>query len=286
MVEDEFHAVACSFTKHLHQAEYERFKTLAKARNASSTSTNPRPVDSITAIRLETKKRKEAEARGAKNKVAMEQLGNPAKRMRSESDSSDLEGEDRDDKHWKGTALQGLMSKSPRKNQTSLVGLRGVKSCTRAAAGYSKAENGPARSAARTFDLAPSITGLKKKETQEPYKASTSDGSGTDDLNASAPKRPVIPPQKPVRKFSTKSDLHFPLSTKPPESKTNILRSQTLHSSKNHPSTYHPDSKSVPPSNHLTEAARARLKARVARENLHRKKDVTVNVNEIPVFLV
>jgi hypothetical protein len=58
MVEDEFQAVAKGFTQHLHHAEYVRLKNLAKTQNASTINTISRPVDSITEMREETKKRR------------------------------------------------------------------------------------------------------------------------------------------------------------------------------------------------------------------------------------
>ena len=139
MVEDEFHAVAKQFTQHLHHAEYKRLKNLAKIRNASTITTISRPTDSITEMREETKKRKTSESKAAKQKNALAHIKGQAaaKRPRQGSDvESDVEIT-RGDGLWAGTTLHGLMT-SPSRKQTSLTGLQGVLSSTRAAAGYSK----------------------------------------------------------------------------------------------------------------------------------------------------
>lgn len=288
MVEDEFHAVARTFTKHLHHAEYERFKALAKERNSSTASTISRPVDSITAMRAETKKKKEAEARDSKNKATLDRLGNPAKRRRSDSDVSDPEDLDKDVRTWKGTALQDLMSRGSKKNQTSLIGLGGVKSSTRAAAGYSKSEKKPTSTAARPFDLAPHRTSQERKKTRPPSESPTSDGTETDDLDAPAAKRPIGPPQKQSRNPIKTSNSRPDPPTKPPERKSKILRSPHLPPSTKNASS-EPDcdaSGSAPQGSRYADAARARLKARMEARRARESKQDIVNVNEIPVFLV
>lgn len=288
MVEDEFHAVARSFTKHLHHAEYERFKALAKERNSSTASTISRPVDSITAMRAENKKKKEAEARDAKNKATLERFRNPAKRQRSDSDISDPEDHDKDTRSWKGTALQDLMRRVPKKNQTSLLGLGGVKSSTRAAAGYSKSEKKSASTTARSFDLAPHRTSQEEKKTRLSPESPTSDGTETDDLDAPAAKRPMVPPQKQCRNPIKTSNPRPEPPTKPPERKSNIVRSPHLPpSTKNDsPDRGHDASGSAFQGLRYADAARARLKARMEARKARESNKGNVNVNEIPVFLV
>lgn len=285
MVEDEFHAVARSFTKHLHHAEYERFKAFAKERNSSTASTISRPVDSITAMRAETKRKKEAEARDAKNNATLERFRNPAKMQRSDSDISDPEDQDKDTRSWKGTALQDLMRRSIKMNQTSLIGLGGVKSSTRAAAGYSKSEKKSTSTAARSFDLAPHKTCLEKEKTRLSPESSSSDGTETDDLDAPAAKRPM---QKQSRNPIKISNSRPEPPTKPPERKSNTVRFPHLPPSTKNVSSDRGDdpSGSALQGHHYADAARARLKARMeARKAKESKKD-NVNVNEIPVFLV
>ena len=288
MVEDEFHAVARTFTKHLHRAEYERFKALAKEWNVSAASTISRPVDSITAMRAETKKKKEAEARDAKNKATLERLGNPAKRRRFDSDNSDPEDQVKDIRSWKGTALQDLMRRGPMENQTSLIGLGGIKSSTRAAAGYLKSEKKPASTAARSFDLAPHRTSQEKKKARPPSESSTSTETETDDLDAPAAKRLIVPPQKQSRDPIKTSNSHPDPPIKPPERKSTILRSTHLPPSTKKTSS-EPDrdiSGSAPQGPRYADAARARLKARMEARRARESKQDIVNVDEIPVFLV
>lgn len=288
MVEDEFHAVARTFTQHLHHAEYVRLKNEARVRNASTLSTISRPTDSITALRAETKRKKEAEARDAKNKAILERLKG-TRVPRPTSDDSDLSPlEEKEGEHWQGTALQGLMTTSPKKGGNSLTGLQGVKSSTRAAAGYSKSEPRPTYAADRPFDLAPRPSGRKKSLSDE----LTADETDDDDLDAPAPMRhtsaikatEVTAPRasSPNTVSNPRHSLHLkpkeqskkppPLIPKPPSS---------------NPKT-RPEDDFVPHSSlQQTESARRRLKARIAREEADKeaKRKSGGNVDEIPVFL-
>lgn len=128
MVEDEFYAIAQSFTQHLHYAEYIRRKKEAKAQNTEAINKIPRPTDGRTKLPKEAERRKEAEALAARQKAGLAQLGVP------EGDKDDSED---DDDTWAGTHLHGLMT-SPRKSRT-LVGMHSLKSSTRAAAGFGQA---------------------------------------------------------------------------------------------------------------------------------------------------
>ena len=312
MVEDEFHAIAKTFTKHLHHAEYMRLKVLAKTRNPSAASMISRPVDSITAMRTETKRRKQAEARDARNEATLEQLKKAtvqAQREQSDNDSSDLDIEDRDGGRWRGTALQGLMTASSRKNQASLTGLQSVKSSTRAAAGFSKAEKRPVPHSAKTFDLGPKPR-PERQIAQQLSEASTSEGAETEDLDAPAPpNRPTRaskPPPKANRK-PVEESLRRPM--KPPlpsvstksleQSKSNVSRPRftpsksktgsTHTSSKDDAIERRSDSDSSPPPAtsrvRESEAARRRLKARASARK-ERQKRKSGNADEIPVFMV
>ena len=124
MVEDEFYAVAQSFTSHLHWQEYKRLKDKAKAEKAASrkdTTTDRRK-------RTELQLRFEAAELRAKHIKALTSLTGDT------NTELDL---DKEDDPWVGTTLYGLMT-SPRKPQKALVGLENIKSSTRAAAGYSQ----------------------------------------------------------------------------------------------------------------------------------------------------
>ncbi|MCJ1375075.1 hypothetical protein MMC20_006309 [Loxospora ochrophaea] len=139
MVEDEFQSIAKLFTQHIHHREYERLKALAKTRNASNINTISRPVDGTTVMRPETEKRKEAQSKASKRNAAVEQIRGTAEARRPpDSDEEfELEIQEDDDDPWVGTTLHGLVA-SPSRKQTSLTGLQGVVSNTRAAAGYSR----------------------------------------------------------------------------------------------------------------------------------------------------
>lgn len=130
MVEDEFYAVAQSFTQHLHYAEYVRRKKEAKAGSAAAIKELERPTDGQTPMPKALQTRKNAEALDARQKNGLAQLEGPV-------DDNPEEHTDEDDGAWAGTHLHGLMT-SPRKSR-SLVGAHAVKSSTRAAAGFGQA---------------------------------------------------------------------------------------------------------------------------------------------------
>jgi hypothetical protein len=140
MVEDQFQSVAQSFTQHLHKAEYRRLVEEAKKQKASTIRDISRPTDAFTAMSTETLKIKEARELSAKQKAGLKAMKAAAGRpsLRGADDDSDLE-KDKADDPWVGTTLHGLMT-SPKKSQEALVGLHGVKSATRAAAGFAKSD--------------------------------------------------------------------------------------------------------------------------------------------------
>lgn len=138
MVEDEFHSIAQSFTQHLHYAEYMRKKKEAKT-EIQNRRDIARPTDG-TPLAEETKVRKEREVLGARQRRGLEEMdgreGSVEKRQNQE------DGEDEEDEEWAGTFLYDLMT-SPRKTRTLVEpGELGVRSSTRAAAGFSKPRSG------------------------------------------------------------------------------------------------------------------------------------------------
>ena len=305
MVEDEFHAVAQTFTKHLHHAEYIRLRNAAKERNASTINNISRPVALDTTMREETRKKKEAEARQVKINDALESIKGPkrAKRPSDESDS-DFE-EDKQDDPWQGTQLQQFIHTTPKKPLTGLTGLQGVVSHTRAAAGYSKPEKRPSQPT--TVISKPNLA----QTTSDP-------ASDTDDDDLDAPSRlPSCPPpripsrptttttttskanpsatrrdppkQSPKKKLPTPPPARLP----PPSS----LGPKPLPSI---PATSTPFQKPTPPHpapllrpeqvqqprSSLADV-RQRLKERREREEKERRRSSGgIGVDEIPVFLV
>lgn len=133
MVEDEFYAVAQTFTQHMHYAEYIRRTKEAKAQNAARIQDIARPTDGVTPMSEDKRKRKEAEVLAERQKEGLGQLqdenGGDAEKAGVLEEDVLLQ-----DDSLAGTSLYDLMM-SPRKVR-SLVGSRGIKSTTRAAAGY------------------------------------------------------------------------------------------------------------------------------------------------------
>ncbi|KAL4951841.1 hypothetical protein BDW69DRAFT_201187 [Aspergillus filifer] len=136
MVEDEFYAVAQTFTRHLHYAEYVRRKREAKDRNADAIRDIARPTDGRTAVSAEMRRRMKGEEL---DRVQEEGLDGVLGKREGKDGARDLEGEEGDEEaeeesSWVGTHLQELIL-SPRRAR-SLVGLKGMRSSTRAAAGF------------------------------------------------------------------------------------------------------------------------------------------------------
>jgi len=319
MVEDEFQAVAKGFTQHLHHAEYVRLKNLAKTQNASTINTISRPVDSITEMREETKKKREAEVKTMKQKNALQQMKMQAGRPKSDDEESDLDDNKADDP-WIGTSLQGLMT-SPRKSQTSCTGWDGVNSNTRAAAGYAKAER-KSVPAALPFDLSPKrvLEGANAKQSQV-YDDTT---SGDDDgLDVPAARRPasayaIKPNQTPTRKIArqllaqvkfadlpsgraqgqisgtgSRDGASFASQLSPRSSNTPLVASSaslisTWKTPKTMFATLNDDSNRTTLREEASQRMakrRTELKVQKAREEINAKKKTTQS-NEIPIFLV
>ena len=314
MVEDEFHAVAKQFTQHLHHAEYKRLKNLAKTRNASAITTISRPTDSITEMRAETKKRKEHESKAAKQKIALALMKGQAvaKRPKTGSDiESDVEVT-KADGLWAGTTLHGLMT-SPSRKQTSLTGLQGVLSSTRAAAGYSKPEG--RASQAKHFDLGPRAGTHIAPSTRVLSGAHTVDGDSTateedDDLDApSVTNRSVREPAssslrstiitKPLSRVRIATIPNRPLSSlpSPPRMHHSPLRhtsnpSNTTSAPKRNTSIrVHNMHDELPRPISSQSAVSKRIMKRRADMNARKIKEAietkgSGSVNEIPIFLV
>ncbi|CEL08986.1 hypothetical protein ASPCAL12130 [Aspergillus calidoustus] len=180
MVEDEFYAVAQTFTQHLHYAEYIRRGREAKLQNAAKIEDIARPTDGVTPMSEALKKKYAAEDLRARQKDGADRLdenGTP------DGDEKDPLGEDIEEENsWTGTHLQDLML-SPRRVR-SLVGLQGIRSSTRAAAGFAQAR-GSGRKAMNGGG------GQVEKVEKEPsLPDETTEDDDDDDLDAMVP-RPV-----------------------------------------------------------------------------------------------
>jgi hypothetical protein len=208
MVEDEFYAVAQSFTRYLHHAEYIRRRNLAKMENASVLKDIGRPTDGRTKMHPETIKRRESEKLRDKQNKGLEAIGSGRPRVDSEDEESEVDKEAPDavlaDDPWIGTCLHNFMT-SPRKSR-SLIGLERIKSSTRAAAGYCQASDKRSRAFRH-----PSASG---------YNLGEETASEDDDLEASYDQATSLPeghalkartaiirqsPKMPDRSFSKQS---------------------------------------------------------------------------------
>lgn len=324
MVEDEFLSTARLYTQHLHHAEYVRLKRLAATRNSTL---NPiaRPVDSITTMRKETKRRKDAEKHAARTKSALGKMmgGGEARRDKAAGAGSDEEeGQEDEDERMDapgiGTVLGDLMKKGPRQGIGGLSGLHGVKSSTRAAAGFGKMDS---MSQERVkVDLKPLSkpmpSGVVEGKDVEEGENETSDDD--DDLDAPVVRRPKgsasgqLPLKKELHTSNIKSTLRPPASSpynlppvmKPPTDSstgpttTTNIKPLDSSSARSKPPLKPParlpkpvqlpdDEDFIRPSNAQTDAIRRRMQARREKEREgERKKEKPLDVEEIPIFLV
>ena len=126
MVEDEFLSVAGEFTRHLHAAEYQRLKQLAKAQNAETIRNISRP---ITGAMSDLVKRRQT----ALSTAASQRQGLRKVLASRGASAASLSGDE--ESPWVGTSLQGLMG-SPQKRPAPLSAIASVHATTRARAGY------------------------------------------------------------------------------------------------------------------------------------------------------
>jgi hypothetical protein len=196
MVEDEFYAVAQTFTQHLHHAEYLRRRKEVKAANAAGMREIERPTDSRTPVPNETERKREAEALRERQKAGLAQMG----------DGGVDNDEDEDDERWAGTHLHDLMT-SPRKSR-SLTGVHGPKSSTRAAAGFGQTPtSGTGRARANSIGsvTAPSRAAAVPSIDLDEETASGSDDDG-DDLDLET--QPVVLPPVQRTNATLKGQVH------------------------------------------------------------------------------
>lgn len=191
MVEDEFYAVAQRFTQHLHYAEYVRRTKEVKSQNAARIPDIARPTDGITPMSEETKKKKEAEALAARQKAGMEQVQETTGHREGSDDNDD----DDDDDMWAGTSLHDLMT-SPRKARSLVGDTRGIKSATRAAAGYVQTSQNSVTTAG---PLSSSPLGHRQQERQHQVVLDETASEDDDDLDI----QPTITFKRTVHDINT-----------------------------------------------------------------------------------
>ncbi|PSS05273.1 hypothetical protein BD289DRAFT_3993 [Coniella lustricola] len=203
MVEDEFLATAHKFTAHLHAAEYQRLKKLAKDQNASAIQSLSRPVVGSTTDNV---RRQRAVQALQKSQVAGIKRGHSQTQQNADSDDA------ADVLPWAGTNLQELMD-SPRKKPVSLSRLLPVKLGTRAAALGQRdiiraREPSPARERSnrqfRNAPRQPKVGANCAKTVQFEDSDSTTD-DGEDACGTSVPTRPVARSKITSRGQSTRT---------------------------------------------------------------------------------
>lgn len=134
MVEDEFLHVAQRFTAHLHRAEYDRLKSLAKSQNEATIREIERPVVGNLEPTSRARQRDKSARRTMKQRKALEgdaDGNNAGNDGRAEGDETASP--------WVGTSLRGLMD-LPRREGKTIIPVATASSSssrTRAAAGYS-----------------------------------------------------------------------------------------------------------------------------------------------------
>ncbi|KAK4081804.1 uncharacterized protein Triagg1_2545 [Trichoderma aggressivum f. europaeum] len=135
MVDDEFLHMAQRFTAHLHRAEYDRLKALAKAQNAATISEIERPVVASAVPTARARQRSEAAQNAMKRRKTLEAEGVDDA---GEGDGRKAKG-DEQRSPWAATGLRGLMEAPRREGRTIMpaASTSSSSSRTRAAAGYS-----------------------------------------------------------------------------------------------------------------------------------------------------
>jgi hypothetical protein len=131
MVEDEFLHIAQRFTAHLHRAEYDRLKALAKAQNADTIREIERPIVPDTVPTARTRQRSASRQRALKQRKALAAAGRGEEDRKAKDDGAKS--------LVAATGLRGLME-APRHEGRSVMPAMSASfasSRTRAAAGYS-----------------------------------------------------------------------------------------------------------------------------------------------------
>ncbi|UKZ73935.1 hypothetical protein TrVFT333_001589 [Trichoderma virens FT-333] len=135
MVDDEFLHIAQRFTAHLHRAEYDRLKALAKAQNAATIREIERPIVPDAAPTARARQRSESAQRAMKQRKALEAEGGDD----GDGDGRRAKGEEQRSL-WAAPGLRGLMEAPKREGRTIMPAASASSSSssrTRAAAGFS-----------------------------------------------------------------------------------------------------------------------------------------------------
>lgn len=168
MVEDEFLTTAQAFTQHLHHAEYQRLKGIAREKEklAKIHGTGGRSKLS-------------AEGAAGAARVAREKTVGAALRKINREGRRGDDDDDEEDDPWLGTELAGLMTSSRQVQQLRAKNMGGGKSDTRAAKGFTLGSQtgrpGEIQARRVSFDVEPrpkSPTSMRKDRRKEKNVAS------------------------------------------------------------------------------------------------------------------
>ncbi|KAI9679301.1 MAG: hypothetical protein M1817_005321 [Caeruleum heppii] len=187
MVEDEFHAIAKTFTQHLHHAEYVRLKEKAKRRSTFPVDVDPPTTDLALDIEQTPRQRKLRQRRVNEQGRTLESLlGNDERSTRTRMDD-DLNKDEEDDP-WVGTSLHGLMT-SPHRPQRPLGDQSRSGSLVKPAkyAASTRSQGAPPRRKDVSGHEATYSTGPDEVQ-EHSSEASATDGPGDDDLELPATK--------------------------------------------------------------------------------------------------
>ncbi|KAJ4328550.1 hypothetical protein N0V84_001068 [Fusarium piperis] len=214
MVEDEFLNMAHQFTTHLHRAEYNRLKSLAKSQNADTIREIERPV--FGAPTLLARQRQESARRAVKQRKFMR------------------DG-DEDETPFVGRSLKGLME-SPRKEHKWISGGMAGVAATRAAAGFDSQKLSPVK-------IRPTPEAFSAKKRQLP--AADDETDDGEDLDLFTPSR--TPMVKSSRTAHTSSPAMARSTTRPIFSTPRPLSTTTTNTPRSGSSVRRPTTASSKP---------------------------------------
>lgn len=218
-VEDEFMATAQLFTRHLHHAEYQRQKHLARSKNVGAVQSITRPVDGRTQTSLETKIKLDAKDQRQRARAAVANVYSDEK----------VDSEEGEDDPWlRDPRLAGLMAQ--KENTAPLGKITGIQSASRAALGYTQGQPSPMKQdkSRRTDHLSSADVSLNQGSAGSPRRTCMqADDDDSDDLDAAmyraSPTRNFTPYTK-IRGAAPFEDL---LEEKiGPPSKATVLKSK------------------------------------------------------------
>jgi hypothetical protein len=215
MVEDEFLAVAKDFTRHLHAAEYQRLKGLAKSQNAETIQNISRPVEGEM---TDFVKRRHA----ALDTASKQHKGIAALLERRAAGNGTKSEDERKPPRRPATSLQGLMD-SPRKRNVPLTLMPGSRpgSRHREAIGASPSRKRPRCVDQQTMGLRGDIAGRRdetlaaRHERELTTESDDDDDDDDDDLDG----QPHWPPKRIARRPEppAKPPARPPPTLQPPE---------------------------------------------------------------------